>query len=504
MENKVSNTKRLAKNTVYMYLRMALLMVISLYTSRVVLNVLGVDDYGTYNVVGSIVMMFHSLRSIFSSATQRFLNYEMGKGNNEKLQLIFNLSNLVNLSLALIFVAAVEIVGVWFLNYKINIDPERLFAAKCVFQFSVLATVFQFLTVPYDACIIAHEKMNFYAYMGIVEGLLKLLIVFLLPIIPYDRLIVYGFLVLLVSVIVRLSNQTYCRLHFSECKFKWLWDKKYFKEMTSFAGWAFFGNTSYALCNSGMNMILNIFGGPVVNAARGIAYQVSSIITQITHNISIVIRPFATKTYAKGDFDKMFQIVFFSSKIYYSINLCMTIVLVFLAEIVLQLWLGKVPEYSVEFVCLILIYMLIRSLNSPLHMLFTASGRIREYQIGEGIIIALPLLASYLLLYYGAPFYSTFLTMNISAALDVAFMVILANKQCQLSISQYVYKVVVRLTPATIIPCFVYIILITHEYNLYSKVTIAVVTCLASLLMTYMFGFDKEERNILKSIIKRK
>ena len=380
-----ATSKRLAKNTLFMYVRMGLLMLISLYTSRVVLRELGVEDYGTYNLVGSVVAMFTSLKILFSSSTQRFLNYEMGQGNLDRLQLVFNISIIVHIVISVVFVILVESVGLWFLGSKINVEPDRFFAANAVFHLSVLTAVVSVMTVPYDAIIIAHEKMAFYSYVSIFEGIMRLVIVFLLTYLPFDKLITYAGLQMLVTLLVRFINTTYCKRNFAESHVKRLWDKSYFKKMMSFASWNFLGITSYTLFHNGLNMILNVFGGTVVNAARGVAYQINNVLLQFINNVTVVINPYCVKIWAAGEREKAFKMIFFSSKILFFIQLCLLIPIFYLTPEILQVWLGQIPEYSVVFIRLILVYSLVRSLHPSLDLLFKSCGNIKAYQITEGL-----------------------------------------------------------------------------------------------------------------------
>ena len=303
-----------------MYVRMGILMLISLYTSRIVLEELGIDDYGIYNLVGSVVGMFTSLKILFSSSTQRFLNYEMGRGKEESLQLVFNISIIVHLLICLVFVILVESVGIWFLESKINVAPDRHFAASVVFHLSVFTAVIGIMTTPYDAVVIAHERMDFYAYVSIFEGIMRLLIVTLLAYLPYDKLITYGVLQMLVSIIVRLINTIYCKRRFPETHAKRMWDKQYFKKMMSFACWNFLGTTVFTLYHNGLNMILNVFGGTIVNAARGIAYQINNVLLQFINNVTVVINPYCIKLWSAGEKEKAFKMIFFSSKILFIIQ----------------------------------------------------------------------------------------------------------------------------------------------------------------------------------------
>ena len=499
----MSNSKRLFKNTVFMYVRMGVLMLISLYTSRVVLQILGVDDFGIYNLVGSVVALFSSLRGLFSSSTQRFLNYEMGRGNQEKLQTVFNMSVVINAIIAVVFIIGVEVVGAWFFANRINIDPSRLVAAQWVFQFSLVAAVISIMTTPFDATIIAHERMGFYAYMSIFEGILKLIIVYLLSVFDYDKLFIYGLLHLAVSIIVILCNAIYCRHFFPESHFRRCWDKQYFKKMTVFAGWNFFGNTAYSMTQSVLNMELNMFGGAVVNAARGIAYQVQASVKQCLDNINIVLNPFSIKTYAEGDTDKLFTLTFLSSKILFSVQLCLSCVLIFLSNEILGIWLVEVPPYTVIFMQLVMINSLIRSVHSPIDILFKAVGDLKYYQIIEGVVLSLPIIFSYFALKSGAPYYVVFVIVIFFELINYAFIILLARKIAHLPVGKYSIKVLLPMLVCVIICALCYVV----DYNIFdttlshiSFLVFALVVCL--VLMFFVF-FTQEERHRIVSLVKK-
>lgn len=500
---KQSDTKRLAKNTLFMYFRMGFLMLITLYTSRVVLQQLGVEDYGIYNVVGSIVTMFISLKSIFASSTQRFLNYEMGRGNDDKLQLIYTMSSVINAIIAIVFFVIVEAIGLWFLEFKINIDPSRLYAARWVFQFSVLSTIISIMSIPLDACIIAHERMDFYAYISIFEGLARLGICYLLKFFDIDKLILYGFLMMLISIGVCMANLIFCVTNFNECHIKKIWDRHYFIKMTSFAGWAFFGNTANMLSQSGLNLVLNVFGGPVVNAARGITYQVNNALNQFISNVIIVVKPFAIKTYASGQIDKALMICHLSSKLYFTIQLCIVVAITFFADYILELWLGQVPEYTVIFLDLVMIQSLIRSLHMPIGLLFSGEGNIKYYQIIEGLVLSLPVLLAYILLDQGYPYYSAFIGLIVCELIHIASIAILASHVCHLRLLEYSISVV--------FPCLlcgiVYLLGFYINYNtitaLPEKLLGALFTVLISALIMFFFGISKHEKQLLLTIIKK-
>lgn len=500
MENN-STAKRLAKNTVYMYLRMALLMLISLYTSRVVLRELGVEDYGVYSLVGSIVAIFSSLRGLFASSTQRFLNYEMGRKADEKLKVVFNMSVVINLIIAFIFVVGVEIVGYWFFENKINIDPTRLYAAKWVFQFSVLTVVLSILATPFDALIIAHEKMNFYAILSIAEGIMKLVVVFALALTSYDKLIFYGFLHVVVSIVVIICNFVYCRCKFPESRFSNKWDRVYFKQMSTFAGWNFLGNTAYSLTQSGLNMVLNVFGGPIVNAARGIAYQIQTISNTFMTNVNIVVNPYFIKTYAAGNSRRVFSFMYMATKIFYSIQLCITIVICYNCKDILTLWLGQVPEYTVVFTIIILTNCLIRSIHYPIDSLFKAVGNLKRYQLYEGVILSLPLVFSYLLLKSGFEYYWVFLLIVIFEVVNFCAITLLARRIASLPLWDYVKN--------AIFPCMLTLAIAVVMFlicsicgSILSRIAITVMSILIEIIVMWTIGLSADERKEIVSIVK--
>lgn len=492
--------KRLAKNTAFMYIRMFVLIVVSFYTSRVVLQQLGVDDYGIFTLVGSIVAMFNSLRAVFSSSTQRYLNYEMGQGNAYNLQLVFNLSIYINLIIAIIFICLVEILGIWFFAYKINIAPERLEPAFIVFQCSVGIAAISIITSVFDAEIIAHEHMNFYAIIAIVESLMKLGIVFLLSHAPFDKLSFYGYLLLGVSIIIYLINYIYCKSHFEEIKLRGLWDKKYIKQMTQFAGWNFLGNTAYTITQNGMNMILNVFGGTVVNAARGIAFQVSELTKQFLTNVNTVMTPYSIKAYAGGKYDDFQKAIFISSKILFYVQLMLTIPLIYLTPWLLQLWLGEVPEYSVVFLQLTLCISLIRSIHGPIDTIFKAKGNLKYYQIAEGIILAFPLVLGYFVLKAGAPYASIFVCCIFMELVNMFVILILARKVAGFNSTAYTYNI---LLPACL--CLIcaggLFYLNTLTSTLWQQIVISFASMVICSAIWWWCILKREERKQILSLI---
>ena len=315
MDNSVSNNnKRIAKNTLLLYIRMFFIMAVSLFTSRVILKNLGVEDFGIYNVVGGVVAMMGILNSAMSTSTTRYLTFELGKGDKERLKQVFSMCFTIYLLLSLAFLFLAETFGLWFLNTQLTIPENRLEAANWVYQFSVISCINTLLSNPYNAVLIAHEKMSVYAYISIAEVVLKLAVVYMLLIINYDRLVVYGALILIMSLLVTMMYRVYCIRHYKESIYRFYWEKPLFKQLLSYSWWNLFGAAAGIVKGQGLNVLLSMFFNPSVNAARGIAYQINTSITNFFTNFYTAVRPQITKYYAQNDLENMFKLVFRSSK----------------------------------------------------------------------------------------------------------------------------------------------------------------------------------------------
>ena len=344
----ISN-KRIAKNTLLLYVRTLFIMLVSLYTSRVVLNTLGVEDYGVYNVVGGVVAMFGFINSSMSSATQRYITFALGKGNMEQLQKVFSTALQIHVLIAVLIVILGETVGLWFMYTQMKIPADRIDAAFWVLQCSIAATVIMIISVPYNADIIAHERMSAFAYISILEAVLKLAVVYVLQISPYDKLVVYAFLILFVQMLARFCYSRYCNKHFVESKYRHVWAKSLFREMTGFAGWSLFGNLSGVLFGQGLNMLLNVFFGPVVNAARAVSVQVQGAIQQFVGNFQMALNPQITKTYAKGEMEEMHKLMFRSARFSFYLLFFLSLPVLFETDFVLTVWLKTVPDDAAVF-----------------------------------------------------------------------------------------------------------------------------------------------------------
>lgn len=400
MSDNSHNSKRIAKNTLLLYIRMLCTLFISLYTSRIVLNALGVEDYGIYNVVGGVVGMFSIISGSLSAAISRYITYELGKNNLFALKKVFSTAITIQLILSSIILILAEIVGIWFINNKMNIPANRIFAANWVFQLSVLTFIINLVSVPYNAAIIAHEKMSAFAYISIFDVSAKLLIAYLLLISSIDRLITYALLTALVSIVLRLIYGFYCKRNFGECSYNFILDKNLLKKMFGFASWNFIGSCSAILRDQGGNIVINLFCGPTVNAARSIAYQVNSAVSGFVSNFMTAVNPQITKSYASGEHQYMMTLIFQGARFSFYILLLFSIPIIVNTEYILSLWLSIVPEHTVNFIQLVLVFTLSESLSNPLITAMLATGKIRNYQIVIGGLQILNLPISYLLLKY--------------------------------------------------------------------------------------------------------
>lgn len=396
-------TRRIAKNTLMLYIRMLFMMFIGLYTSRIVLQALGESDYGVYNVVGGVVAMFSIISGALNSAVSRFITFEMGKGETAKLNTVYSTAVIIQLVLAVVVALIAEPVGIWFIENEMTVSPDRIPAAKWVLHFSLLAFVVNLMSVPQMASITAHEKMSAYAAIGILDGLLRFVVALLIRCSGRDRLVAYAALMAAAVLIVRLAYGQYCRLHFPECRFRPVLDRPLMKEMFSFAGWNFIGVTAGVLRDHGGNILVNVFSGSVVvNAARGVALQLSNAVQSFVTNFMTAVNPQITKSYAAGEKDYMFSLMRRSSRMAYYLLLIIVLPVIFNVDYLLAIWLDDVPAGTASFARLFLILALSESLSGPLMTGMQSTGKIRDYQIVVGGLIMLNFPVSYIFLRAGA------------------------------------------------------------------------------------------------------
>lgn len=397
----MSDHKRIAKNTIFLYIRMLLLMLVSLYTSRVVLAVLGVEDYGIYNVVGGIVVLFTFINNSMVTSTQRYLNYELGRDDSLQAQRVFSISLNIHVLIALLIFLLSETVGLWLLNTTIKYPESRAFAVQVIYQLSILTTCARIVRAPYHATIIAHERMSFYAYLSIFEAGLQLGVVFLLKAFDFDRLILYGALLCLVTIITNVCYYLYCRKSFVICKYRLYNDKSLYRQLLSFSGWSLFGGVANMGASQGLNMLLNVFFGVTVNAAMGIANQVNSAVSSFVHNFQTAFNPQIVKSYAVGDISGFINLILSTSKYSFILLFIIALPIYICCPEVLSVWLTEVPEGAVSFCRLMLIFSLLDALQGPLWFSVQATGKIRTYQILMSFMILSNLPIAYLCLKQG-------------------------------------------------------------------------------------------------------
>lgn len=485
-----------------LYGRMLFSMFVSLYTSRVILNALGVEDFGIYNVVGGFVAMFSLISSSLSSSTGRFLTFELGKGDMQKLKAVFSTSLLIHIVLAIIVLVVAETVGVWFLNNKMTIPVERMYAANWVFQASILSFMFGLFSVPYNASIVAHERMSAFAYIGILDVMLRLCIVLFIAYSPwsFDRLIVYSFLLVSLGMLIQGVYLWYCKKHFEECRLQICFNRACWKEMSAFAGWNFIGCTAGLLKDQGVNILLNLFVGPILNAARGIAVSVNTAVAGFAGNFMTALNPQITKSYAAGDLNYCHSLVERGSRFSFFIMLIVALPVFLEAEYVLALWLKQYPPHTVNFVRLVLILTMVDILSNTLITLANATGKIRNYQLGVGVMLLMNFPLSYLCLYLGCPPESTLLVaIGVAVAcmiLRLAFLRVMAQLSMVTFIKNVCVKVVMVAMVASILPMFLHSILSSGWERLIVVGGFSVISC---LLVIFYLGCNRSERQLILS-----
>lgn len=492
------NNKRIAKNTLVLYIRMFLVMGVNLYTSRIILNALGVHDYGIYNVVGGVVSLFTIISGSLSSAISRFITFELGKNNEEKLRRIFATSLCIQIFISLVVLALCCTAGFWFLNQKMNIAPDRMVAANWVLVFSILTFVVNLLSVPYNAAIVAHEKMTAYAYISIIEVGLKLAVAFLILAIPADRLTIYAGLVFAVAVIVRFIYTIYCNRNFKECKTGPRYDRAIFKEMSSFAGWNFIGTSSSVIRDQGNNIVLNLFFGTVVNATYGIGMQVSNAINSFSQNFMTAINPQITKSYATGDFCYLSVLVMRASRFSYFLLWIIASFVLLNTEQLLMLWLGEVPAYTATFTRLFIIFVLSESISQSLITAILATGNIRNYQIVVGGLKLFNLPLSYLFLKLG---YSPYVTVIIAIIISQGMLFLrffFLKEKISLSASMFVRSVYVKVLAVSVMSITVSYYISLHLSDTFGGLVIkGILITLISCASAFFLGCTSRERSFL-------
>lgn len=502
MTQLAENNKRIAKNTLLLYIRLFVTMVIGLFTSRVILSTLGVTDYGVNNVVAGFVAMFSMFTNSLSAAISRFLTFNLGKGDAEKLKTVFSTSVNIMIAMAIIVTIVAEIFGLWFLNSKLNIPADRMYAANWVFHFSVITFAVNLISIPYNASIIAHEKMDVFAYISILEVVLKLAVVYMLYISPLDKLITYSFLLLLVSVFIRIVYGIYCSRKLEECCYSMVFDRTLLKEMGGFAGWNMLGTACTMFNTQGVNILMNLFFGVVTNAARGIVNQVESVIVQFVSNFTTALNPQVTKSYASGNLDYMHSLVYKGTKFSYYLILIMALPFMFEAEFVLKLWLGEYPEEAPLFLRLAIIATMVDRLGNTTAVAAWATGNIKKYYIivSATIIFVFPL--TYIAYKIGAPAYVAYLIFIIFYFVIMWQKVFILKGLTGFQLKEFLKNVMYPITITTIMA--ILIPLLTAHYladNVVGSILQIIISVMSSIVAIYLFGLTKGEKALMMDTI---
>lgn len=499
------NTQRIARNTLMLYVRMLVLLLVGLYTSRVVLTALGENDFGVYNVIGGVVSMFTIISGALTTAVTRFITFEMGKGTSSQINKVYSTAVIIQIILALLVVILAEPLGLWFIDNKMTIDPSRIPAARWVLQFSLLAFVINLMSVPQMAMITAHEKMSAYAYIGLLDGFLRLGAALLISYAASDRLILYAALMAAGVLIVRLAYGIYCRRHFPESKFKPIFETGLIREMFSFAGWNFIGVTSGVLRDHGGNILVNLFFGTALNAARGMAVQLNGAVQGFVTNFMTAVNPQITKSYAAGEKEYMLSLVMKSSRMSFYLLFVLALPILLNTEYLLDLWLKEVPDHTAGFVRLFLVFALSESLSNPLITAQLATGNIRTYQLVVGGLQLLNIPVAYIFLKAGVAPESTVAVAIAISQICLAARLILLKGMVGLDVGIFFRKVYLNVIAVAAAALIVPMLIVNHLPEGLVGFLISASTAAATAGLSVLFiGFGKEDRKSLYSMITRR
>lgn len=497
------NNKRMAKNTAFLYMRMLLIMAVTLYTSRVVLAELGVVDFGVYNVVAGVVAMLGFLKASMSLSVQRFLSYEMGRGKKDILNIVFNTSLFVHILLAIIVVILAETIGLWFVQTQLIIPQERLEAALFVYHCVVVSTVFSIIEIPYNAMLLSSEKFNIYAYVSIIEAVLKLLIAYLLIMDLFDKLKLYGFLTMVVTILIMAIYMIYVICKYPETKIRKIWDTAIIKNILSFSWWSLLGELAWVFVHQGINILINIFNGPVVNAARAISYQVNGAVANLTKSFQQAVNPQLIKQYASNNIEGMTSLLFRSTRYSYYLMLFITFPLLIETPYILDIWLGEVPQHTVLFCRLVLIGGLLDGLSNLLATVAKAYGKIKNYQMVVSFVLMMNFPLSYVLLKMG---YFPEITMYIYMFISVILLFVrlhFAKCMIGMSIINYMKEALWPILKVTISSTAILLLLSSHIEASFGRF---IYSCFVSFIVigiiTYIIGLEKSEKGYLLGMIK--
>ena len=494
-----ANNKRIAKNTLYLYFRMLLIMGVTLYTSRIVLNALGVEDFGIYNVVGGVASSFVFFSSSLSNATQRFLNFELGLGNINSVKNIFNISLLVYAVIALVVLVASEFIGIWLINNKLVIPANRFDSALWVFHAMMASLVVTLLGTVFDSVLIARENMRLYAYIGVWEAVGKLLIVYILDHVDFDKLKLYSGLLLCITVCVKFIPAIFCVCKYPECRIRFYWNFSLFTKLFRFVGWNGLGTAVWAVNEQGMSILLNIFFGPAVNAAKAVATQMNAAINNFGSNFFVAVRPQIVKSYAHRDYSYFVELIYNSSR--YSFFLMWLLCLPFLLKIdcILTLWLGIVPQYAPDFARWILIYSLINILTNPFWSAIQAIGVLRRYILVGSTVYLMAFPVSYLFLKCG---YNPIVVFQVLSGIRFVYLFVIVKivgNYVSISIFQYIGKVIVPISLVVLLSSIIMLAFSYYSSESFASLFLVSLVCFIVVLLTiYIVGITSKEKCEIK------
>lgn len=503
------NNRRIAKNTILMYLRMLVTMVVTLYTSRVVLNTLGIEDYGIYNVVAGVVVLFSFINNAMSTGTQRHISYELGKIDG-RVPRIFSACLRIHLVLAVLVVVLGEVIGLWFLNNGLNIPSERLYAANVIFHIALITCFIGIVKTPYDAAVIAYERMSFYAYMSIFDVLAKLLMVYVLMVMPYDKLILYVLFILFVSAVGFLIQVYYAHRRLAGIELVAVRDRKLYKYLLSFSGWTLFGSTTGMLESQGLNMIVNIYFGVVLNAAVGIANQIRGVLGQFVSGFQQALNPQLVMSESSGDRLRQFDLIFRSAKFSFFILFALSLPIMANLRPILFLWLGQVPEYTVAICMLVIVFQLLECLSSPLYTTIFAIGKIKTYQCIVSLLRTLSVVAAFAICYLDIEPYMVYLMPCVVAYLLLLYRIWFINKEISLPLVSFLRRVVLPILGVcvvTVIPVLVYRWYMPADDSLLRLFFETCFIAIYTLFAIFFIGITSSERAVIlqqfRKIIRR-
>lgn len=496
------DNRRIAKNTAFLYVRMIVIMLVSLFTSRVVLETLGVEDFGIYSMVGGIVAISQIISNTLTDTTQRYLTFEIGKGDNGNPNKVFSTCLLLHFIWALIIIAVIEPVGLWFLRCKLLIPADRLVASEWLFQFSVISMFVMYISIPYNALIIAHEHMKTFAGISIIETSLKLVLAYSLSLnVGIDKLILYGLLMLLLQIVMRFIYGNYSVRHFKEAHFHWCWDRHFIREMGCFASWTIIGSTAYIGITHGINLLLGMFFMPAVSAARGLAVQVENAVKMFTRNFQTAINPQITKSYASGQVEDTNRLMFRGARFSSFLLQLPTLPILFETETILRIWLPEVPPYTIIFIRMILIIAWVNCLGNSIAVAAKATGNIRRFELYAASIKLMVIPAGYICLKSGCPPQSVFIAYLLCEIIALGCNVYITHQLTGFSLINYYTDVILptlRVAAiAVIVPAGLRLFIV--QPSILRLLFVASACVIGTLVSVYFAGISNNERNIIKS-----